>query len=260
MASWTGDHAGTVDGLYYRGWRNLNAILNDLVANHQLGAATTILAGGDSAGGLAIYLHIDHISSLVHAAGIKALILGMPDSGYWPDLEGNVGFRGSQFRDMLTLHNSTGRLPQTCQAMNPTNLSRCVFPQYFAQTIQTPLFALQSLVDPLQVKDDSQKQAHAGWLLSSMRTTVLSRKTNGAWLHMCERHCGAELLTIDGVTAPGAVTTFLTARRHLRRCGCRTHSNIPSRVLLAATTDWAQTQMAPLLRSPSRRCLATDDA
>ena len=46
--------------IYYRGFINLNAVIDDLVANHNLGSATELVLSGDSAGGLATYWHVDH--------------------------------------------------------------------------------------------------------------------------------------------------------------------------------------------------------
>ena len=46
--------AGPVS-LYFRGFRNLNAVIDDLLESHGLGKATAVLLSGDSAGGLATY-------------------------------------------------------------------------------------------------------------------------------------------------------------------------------------------------------------
>ncbi len=48
--------AGPVD-LFFRGFRNLNAVADALQADHGLGNATHVLISGDSAGGLATYWH-----------------------------------------------------------------------------------------------------------------------------------------------------------------------------------------------------------
>lgn len=53
------DVRGKMMPLYFRGFRNLNAVLDDLVANHGLGDVTDALVSGDSAGGLASYWHVD---------------------------------------------------------------------------------------------------------------------------------------------------------------------------------------------------------
>jgi hypothetical protein len=47
----TTTYNGQTVPLYFRGFRNLNAILDDLIANYNFGKASEVIAGGDSAGG-----------------------------------------------------------------------------------------------------------------------------------------------------------------------------------------------------------------
>ena len=54
-------------------------------------------------------------------------------------------------------------------------------------------------------------QSHGQWLLAQINRTILSKPQNGAWVHSCERHCGAELLTIDGDTVPSSAIDQLMA-------------------------------------------------
>lgn len=47
-----------------------------------------------------------------------------------------------------------------------------------------------------------------------MNRTVLQtrrddERPNGAWIHSCTRHCGSQLLNIDGYTATTALETLL---------------------------------------------------
>ena len=208
--------------LHFRGWHNLNAIMSDLERHHGFGAASDVIIGGDSAGGLATYLHIDYMAERIHgmnaARGVKhASILGMPDSGYWPD-DPAQRFT-SIFRKMWKMQgNGTTGLPASCAATEKDNITRCLYPQYFARDIQTRLFPLQSIFDPLQ--KGLHPESHGLWLIAELQKNVFdaprggASKTapNGGWLHSCERHCGAELLTIDGVHAPEAVETLLSDR------------------------------------------------
>mmetsp|Transcript_6146 Transcript_6146/g.15723 ORF Transcript_6146/g.15723 Transcript_6146/m.15723 type:complete len:387 (+) Transcript_6146:63-1223(+) len=200
-ASWTGNQAEPVDGLYYRGWHNMQAAMADLVAKEDLGDATVALIGGDSAGGLATYLHIDYMREQIQGGNPTARVLGQPDSGFWPD---GLGF-DTRFAGFFAMQNSTAGLDAKCVAAE-TNVSRCLFPQYFAQYIETPLLPMQSIYDPLQRSAD--RDGHGQWIIDNMNRTILSKPQNGAWIHSCERHCGAELLTIDGVQYPEAVTEF----------------------------------------------------
>ena len=117
--------------------------------------------------------------------------------------------------------NVTDGLPKHCKWLK-TNVTRCLFPQYFADEIATRLFPLQSLYDPLQIWNDFPKTSggdpnlHGQWLLDNINRTVLSTKRvdglpNGGWLHSCSRHCGAELLHVDNFTAPTAAEALRSA-------------------------------------------------
>ena len=84
-------------------------------------------------------------------------------------------------------------LPKHCK-YKASNLSRCLFPQYFADETETRLWPLQSIYDPLQKGKDPT--THGRWLLDQINKTILSTPRragdeNGAWIHSCERHCGA---------------------------------------------------------------------
>lgn len=79
-ASFSGNNDTTqpVNGLtlHFRGFRILNAIMEDLVANHGLSQATDVVVSGCSAGGLATYLHVDWWRSQLPKA---AHVIGLPD-------------------------------------------------------------------------------------------------------------------------------------------------------------------------------------
>ena len=146
--------------------------------------------------GLATFYHIDYMAARIRAESPGARVLGMPDSGFWPD-DPAQGFT-STFLQMHQMQNGTAGLPAKCVAKHASNLTNCLFPQYFAGTIDTPLFPLQSIYDPLQKGKDPE--SHGQWLLHQLNATVWTDKPhNGGWVHSCERHCGAELLTIDHV-------------------------------------------------------------
>ena len=159
------------------------------------------------------------MADMIHTANTnagapKADVLGMPDSGYWPD-DKNEGF-SSDFLGMWKMQaGDAPGLPKHCKWATK-NVTQCLFPQYFADEIETRMFPLQSIFDPLQ--KGKAPQSHGAWLLDQLNRTVLStvpkdgHGPNGAWIHSCERHCGAELLTIDGATVPKMIGEFLAAK------------------------------------------------
>lgn len=97
------------------------------------GSAAEVLIGGDSAGGLATFMHIDYMHERILASGARAKVIGMPDSGYWPDQEGFA----TTFRNMYAMQNGTDGLASECVRRNADDLTKCLFPQYFADHINT---------------------------------------------------------------------------------------------------------------------------
>eukprot|EP01050_Picozoa_sp_SAG11_P002168 SAG11_NODE_105_length_16528_cov_4.337635_13_plen_329_part_00 len=149
-ASWIGNQLEpTEGGLYFRGAYSLRAIMRSLTTKHGLGQATEVLIGGDSAGGLATFIHIDAFADHIHATAPHAKVLGMPDSGFWPD-DTAQGFSNT-FDSMFKMQNNGSYygMVKNCK-WKGSNMSKCLFPQYFADEIETPLFPLQSIYDPLQ--------------------------------------------------------------------------------------------------------------
>ena len=106
--------------------------------------------------------------------------------------------------------NVTDGLPKNCQYRD-TNITKCLFPEFFANEIETPLLPVQSIYDPLQFSDPGiDAQTHGDWVVATMNTTVYSQPKNGVFLHSCSRHCGAELVSIGGVDAVKAAEAFVT--------------------------------------------------
>lgn len=204
--------------LWFRGLEILKATFESLIQNHGLGKSTDVNLGGSSAGGHATYMQVDRMADWIYAANTaqgkpKANIVSMPDSGYWPESQRSV-----EFRSWFALAGSVADgLPKHCK-WKVTNRTRCLFPEYFADEIETQLFPLQSLYDPDQHQHNKTAafiNGHGKWLLAVMNRTILQtkrrdEKANGAWIHSCTRHCGNQLLNIDGFTATTALETLLT--------------------------------------------------
>merc|ERR1712216_465491 len=128
-----------------------------------------------------------HDSNL-KAGNPKAQVLGMPDSGFWPD-DTNQRF-SDIFRNMFKMQTNgtadVAGLPKHCKDRS-TNVTRCLFPQYFADQIETRLWPLQSLYDPGQKGSDPE--SHGQWLLENLNRTVFQKSPsedvgpNGGWVH-----------------------------------------------------------------------------
>ena len=82
--------------IWFRGRPNLRAQLALLVAEHGLGEATEVVLSGGSAGGLAVYYHLDFVAELVGKLAPGVRVTGFPDAGYFADLKTVKG--ASQYR------------------------------------------------------------------------------------------------------------------------------------------------------------------
>ena len=191
--SFTGnnDDVPTVSGdpLYFRGIRNLRAIFDDLVAHQGLGSATEVVVGGDSAGGLATWIHTDYIASRVPAT---ARVAGMPDSGFFME----VGSWAQAQRGMVTMANATGGLHPRCVAAHATDPAACIFAQETAPFCSTRMFALQGQYDAYQVsailhsEDPAKVNPYGQNLVATLKKQVLDGKKNAAFVDSCLHHCG----------------------------------------------------------------------
>lgn len=198
-----------VDGydLYFRGKYNLDAILNDMVATKGLGSATDIVVSGCSAGGLATYLHVDQYAERF---GETARVVGMPDSGFFLDWEDagvcgeteSIGYE-SDMANVFAFQNATSGVNARCVSAHEEagDTWKCMFAEYTAPHIVTPVFALQSQYDSWQLGCDlsedatvAQVNAYGANLTARLKSSLIiggaSGLVNGAFLDSCYHHCG----------------------------------------------------------------------
>ena len=147
----------------------------------------------------------------------RADVMALPDSGFWPD-DPRKRF-SAIFRDWFALQgNGTQGLPKNCK-WKATNVTRCLFPENFADEIETRLWPIQSLFDPLQHMANPAPvdvNAHGDWLLAALNKTVFKTrradgKANGGFIHSCTRHCGAELVRVPAAGQFQSGTPLFTA-------------------------------------------------
>lgn len=144
----------TTSLLYYRGKRNLDAMLLYLRTHHNLGAATEVLLSGGSAGGLAAYLHADYVRS-TFAPTVK--FRAAPVSGFFlmHDTMAGEDVFPARGRGVFEMMNSSGGVNQRCVvAMNKLphrNTSECFFANASYAYTETPIFPLNSAVDSFQM-------------------------------------------------------------------------------------------------------------
>jgi len=200
-------HNGTE--LYFRGRAVLGAMQQYLLP--KMGSATDVVITGDSAGGLAAYLHVDNWASMLEAQGTTRVV-GMPDSGFFPYYNGTTHF-GSGMKWVFHHMNSTGGVPAGCIAAHTAeDASSCFFAENAARYIKTPCFALQSEYDSDQMKwaeiHGTRTENQWGLHLSALIEQRLlgSNSRHGVFLDSCSHHCWGWGLyrSTSGVTQPQA--------------------------------------------------------
>ena len=72
------------DPMWFRGKANLAAVFDELISTRGVGSATELILSGGSAGGLAVYYHLDYVADLVHAVAPSVRVTGFPDAGTYP--------------------------------------------------------------------------------------------------------------------------------------------------------------------------------
>ncbi len=200
--------------LYFRGKRILDAVLDALIDHEGLMTTDLLIANGCSAGGLAIWQHVDYMSSFLRGRlGDSFHILGVPECGLFMDLPTANG--SAWFTPMLQrvaiMQNATapaGNLNAACLASYPAAEAwRCFLAQYTLPHVHTPCFAVNSVYDAwqtaniLQVNpncdtDDPTKCSKSeAAAIEGLRVAMVSNLTAAPscisfFLYTCATHCG----------------------------------------------------------------------
>ena len=138
--------------VHFRGWRVLDAVLDSLI-EVGLGQAELFIVNGCSAGGLAVYLHLDYIQSRL--PGVR--VVGVPEAGFFMDetrWDGNAstGYTPS-YKRVAQMQNVSGGVNGDCVAAAARGEAwRCFMAQYTLPHIRTPYFIVNSLYDAWQVR------------------------------------------------------------------------------------------------------------
>jgi hypothetical protein len=212
-------YAPTNQTLYFRGARVLDAMLDTLIADHNLGKATDVLLSGGSAGGLSTYLHTDHVHSYLLSKQVPLKrFKAAPVSGFFLMHATEAGEMAypDNMKYLFNMQNSTGGVNSDCiasYAKEPTNAWRCIFANESYAHTKAPMFPLQSAVDAWQMgnvfkpaggctKNDFAKctpgeVASVNGYLSDFMTDLrasskFGRAGEGGFVESCLEHCGAQ--------------------------------------------------------------------
>ena len=216
--SFSGDALATApDGktLHLRGRRILDAVLDALVEREGFALGDALVASGCSAGGLAIWLHLDYMTEYLGAKlSGRANVLGVPECGLFMDLPTASGTpqMTPAYRAVAQMQNATaagGNLNAGCLAAYPAPEQwRCFLAQNVLPHVRTPFFAVNSVYDSWQTVNILNATAECAsnpsactsaetTTIERLRTTMLGNLSAvpGAYstsffTYNCATHCG----------------------------------------------------------------------
>jgi len=213
--SFSGDtRAVAPDGsvLHFRGRAILDAVLDALVDNEGLMAGDLLLANGCSAGGLALWLHLDYMRDyLTRQLGGQLVVRGIPECGFFMDLPTAAGtpHMTPLYRAVAAMQNATsptGNLDAGCLAAHAAEQRwRCFLAQYTLPHVTTPFFAVNSVYDAWQAVNILQVGANCAThdptkctrsettAIEGLRSTMignLSAVPSSFFTYNCATHCG----------------------------------------------------------------------
>ena len=197
--------------IHFRGRRVLDAVLDSLIAAG-LGKAKLFIVNGCSAGGLAVYLHLDYIASRL--PGVR--VVGVPECGLFMDeshWNGKPGFTPTS-KNVAQMQNVSGGVNAGCMTSSAKGEEwKCFMAQYTLPHIQTPHYIVNSFYDAWQwgavlgmpntchgagcagkMPADCPAGAHNA--LEQLRANMISNQSHGsnplssAFLYACNTHCG----------------------------------------------------------------------
>ena len=216
--------------MYFRGAASLDSAI-DLLLSLGMNEAELIVFTGGSAGGLTVFLHLDHVAQRMATEAPNARVVGEPVCGYFLDApnDGNgVPYNVTYPNEMhyvYTMQNASGALSPVCQSTYGIDAYKCIMAPHAAKFIQTPWFALQSRTDTWQLGNVAmipctsdplkctptqwaQIQAYAPQFMDQWLGVMQPGTKNGAFLDACLIH-GSTSTPIDGLTNAQAFQSWL---------------------------------------------------
>lgn len=159
-ASFSGDRNDVVNTtgtpLYFRGFRILQAILDNLLDDktYGLSSATDVMLSGCSAGGLSVLLHADYVGSRLKAAAPQLQrYKAVSCSGFFLDhanVDGLMVYQ-TQIQAIFELANATSGMNQDCLADHSSNEAwKCMMNPNAYDYVETPIMLLNSALDRWQ--------------------------------------------------------------------------------------------------------------
>lgn len=144
--------------LYFRGGFIQDAIIQTLKEEYGLMKAEEAVIYGQSAGGLAVYLHANQWRK---ALPERAFVVGLPECGFFLDWDaskpdGAAHTFAEEMRFIFQEHRAkAGGVKKCVEAKEATggDVASCMFAQHSLPYVSVPIFALQSVIDAWQVNN-----------------------------------------------------------------------------------------------------------
>jgi hypothetical protein len=227
--------------IHFRGRRVLDAVLDSMITVG-LGKAKLFIVNGCSAGGLAVYLHLDYIASRL--PGVR--VVGVPECGLFMDethWNGKPGYTPS-YQAIAAMQNVSGSVNAGCMAAATKGEEwKCFMAQYTLPHIKTPHYIVNSFYDAWQwgavlgmpatcrgagcaSKMPAACPTAAHDALEQLRANMIGNQSRGsnaqssAFLYACNTHCGQfshddrwGTLAIKGQSLRTSFTQWLTGRQ-----------------------------------------------
>lgn len=203
--------------MWFRGAKSLDSAL-DLLLSLGMSQAELIVFTGGSAGGLTVFLHLDHVAERMKTEAPNARVVGEPVCGYFLDApnDGSQPWNVTYPLRMQYVYNmqaAAGALSPLCQSTYGIDSWKCIMAPHAVHFIQTPWFALQSRTDTWQLgniaminceaascppKQWAQIQAYSPTFMDQFIANIEPTSKNGAFLDACLIH-GSTAAPIDGL-------------------------------------------------------------
>jgi hypothetical protein len=216
------------ENLYFRGAVILNEVFKSLLGLG-LAKAENLVVGGTSAGGLAVYIHIDYIRTIIPKS---VQVVGFPDSGVFLNMTASVTGGPSytpHFENIFRMQNITSwTMNQGCFKEFASMPQKCFFAEYVLPYIETNLFMANALMDtwafanilqlPCYLRDKNLNNCTSFELFHARSYESLMSMTFEPYYQIGSRHgC---FLTVC-VTHGGQDTDFMFSRVHIQSISMR---------------------------------------
>jgi len=236
--------------MWFRGKKSFDAGL-DLLLELGMREAELIVFTGGSAGGLTVFLHLDHVAARMKTEAPRARVGGEPVCGFFLD-SGNDGYAPAnqtytkQMAYVYAMQNAAASLAPACLARYGADAWKCIMAPYAAPLVATPWFALQSRFDHWQLSEElfmpcmqaqaygppfkpttckpadvANIQAYGPRFMGQFRPLINAPGSkNGAFLDACIIH-GSTTSLIDGLNNRDAFAAWLAGTKSwwVMKCG-----------------------------------------